>query len=86
MTTTLETTTVQISTIQPPADLCSGNNFRFIPDPSACYRYFYCLLNVPLPGECAKDRVFDPRLKGCVLGDRETCTPNRNIINVIVRS
>ncbi|CRK92088.1 CLUMA_CG005666, isoform A [Clunio marinus] len=70
--------------ILPPFDICIGNNFRFVADPSACYRYFFCSFGIPLPGECDIDRIFEERLRGCVLGNRETCERDRSNINIEV--
>lgn len=77
------TTTQASTTTQPPADICRGNHFRFVADPFSCYRFYFCMF-VPLPGECAEDRIFEERLSGCVLGDRETCTRNDDNITIIV--
>lgn len=63
------------TTTQPPTqNLCQGQNLRFVADPTACYRYFWCFFSLPVPGECASDRIFMESLQGCVRGDRNTCT------------
>ncbi|XP_070496066.1 uncharacterized protein [Chironomus tepperi] len=74
-TTTAPPATTTQRPIGPP-ELCIGNNLRFIPDPDYCYRFYYCLFGVALPGECDPDRIFSERWRGCVLGDQATCTPD----------
>lgn len=78
--------TTTTSTVPPPRDICRGNNLRFVADPNVCYRFFYCLMGVPLPGECEKDRIFDSVFgqAGCVRGNRVTCTRDSFITVTIV--
>jgi len=65
-------TTTEATTPRPPHP-CDGNNFRFIPDPEHCYRFFYCMFGNPLPGECAPGKIFNEQFRGCVDGDRDAC-------------
>ncbi|XP_070495179.1 mucin-2-like [Chironomus tepperi] len=82
-TTTTTTTTIPTTTTRRPIgppELCTGNNFRFIPDPDYCYRFYYCLFGIPLPGVCDPDRIFSELWRGCILGNWETCKPTDPII------
>lgn len=71
------------STAPPPGDICRGNNLRFVADPNVCYRFFYCMFGVALPGECEPDRIFDAFFRGCVRGNQVTCIRD-SFINVTV--
>ncbi|KAG5666844.1 hypothetical protein PVAND_014854 [Polypedilum vanderplanki] len=78
-TTTFPGQTTEQPPLGPP-ELCVGHNFRYVPNPDYCYRFYYCMFGLALPGECDYDRIFSERWRGCVLGDRETCTPNFPLI------
>ncbi|CAG9811759.1 unnamed protein product [Chironomus riparius] len=81
ITTPLATTTTQRP--NGPPELCIGNNLRFIPDPDYCFRFYYCLFGVALPGDCKPDNIFSEKWIGCVLGDWETCEPENPIFTLI---
>ncbi|KAG5672297.1 hypothetical protein PVAND_002434 [Polypedilum vanderplanki] len=74
-TTASSSTESTSSTQSPPSigNVCTGNNFRFVANPRSCYRYFYCLFGVPMPGECGAGTIFNEAKQSCVLGDRTTC-------------
>ncbi|CAG9811758.1 unnamed protein product [Chironomus riparius] len=76
-TTTTETTTPTTSTTTKrpvgPPELCIGNNFTFVANPDYCFRYFYCMFGVALPGECSPGKIFNEQFRGCIEGDKNAC-------------
>lgn len=43
------------------------------PDPTRCYGFILCVLGQGIFIPCGKDQIFDPVVRNCVTGDRETC-------------
>ncbi|KAL7014687.1 hypothetical protein ACKWTF_016067 [Chironomus riparius] len=90
VTTTIpgpEITTPSTTTQRPigPPELCTGVNFRYVADPEYCFRFYYCMMGIAIPGECAPDRIFSERWRGCVLGDWETCVPASPIVPLNIK-
>ncbi|CAG9811757.1 unnamed protein product [Chironomus riparius] len=56
-----------------PPELCVGYDFKLVQDPNYCFRFFYCILGVALPGQCDPNKIFDEQFRGCVDGDWNTC-------------